>query len=105
MLTDRFIRAALGIMRSRTPCGEETGMWEIVRAGGLMMGPIILFSVVALAIILERLWTLQDRRVFPPRLDQRGLRVVGGNQGRGKGIQGGGGNFPLGKMLGAGAAH
>ena len=39
-------------------------MWEIVRAGGWMMGPIILASIVAVAIILERLWTLQDRRVL-----------------------------------------
>ena len=41
-------------------------MWEIVSAGGWMMGPIILFSVIAVAIILERLWTLKDRRVLPP---------------------------------------
>ena len=34
-------------------------MWEIVRAGGPFMWPIILCSVAAVAIILERLWTLQ----------------------------------------------
>ncbi|HEX9473517.1 MAG TPA: MotA/TolQ/ExbB proton channel family protein, partial [Steroidobacteraceae bacterium] len=55
-------------------------MWEIVRAGGLMMGPIILFSVVALAIILERLWTLQDRRVLPPDLTKRVWQLVEANQ-------------------------
>jgi len=51
-------------------------MWEIVRAGGWMMGPIILFSVVAAAIILERLWTLQDRRVLPPDLTKRVWQLV-----------------------------
>ena len=49
-------------------------MWEIVQAGGTLMWPIMLCSVVSAAIILERLWTLQDRRVLPPdRLqDQKG---------------------------------
>ena len=41
-------------------------MWEIVQAGGVLMWPIILCSIVAAAITLERLWTLQDRRVLPP---------------------------------------
>ena len=40
-------------------------MFEIVKAGGPMMGPIILASIVAAAIILERLWTLQAKRVLP----------------------------------------
>ena len=47
-------------------------MFEIVKAGGPMMGPIILASIVAAAIILERLWTLQiearaARRSSPTR--------------------------------------
>lgn len=41
-------------------------MLEIVQAGGWLMLPIIAGSVVAVAIILERLWTLQQRRVVPP---------------------------------------
>ena len=40
-------------------------MWEIVRAGGPLMWPIILCSITAAAIILERLWTLQDKRELP----------------------------------------
>jgi biopolymer transport protein ExbB len=46
-------------------------MWEIVQAGGVLMWPIILCSIVAAAITLERLWTLQDRRVLPPDLMQK----------------------------------
>ena len=34
-------------------------MWEIIRAGGGFMWPIILCSIASVAIILERLWTLQ----------------------------------------------
>ena len=43
-------------------------MWEIVRAGGLVMIPLIVCSVLALAIILERAWILRVRRVAPAGL-------------------------------------
>ena len=80
-------------------------MWEIVRAGGLMMGPIILFSVVAVAIILERLWTLQDRRVLPPDLTKRVWQLVEANQVSDKVIEALEQNSPLGKVLAAGLAY
>ena len=43
-------------------------MLEIVQAGGWLMLPIIACSIVAAAIILERLWTLQQKRVIPKDL-------------------------------------
>jgi biopolymer transport protein ExbB len=43
-------------------------MWEIVQAGGWLMLPIIACSIVAAAIIVERLWTLQPQRVLPKDL-------------------------------------
>ena len=43
-------------------------MWEIIKSGGWLMLPIMLCSVFALAIIAERLWTLQRRRVVPKHL-------------------------------------
>jgi biopolymer transport protein ExbB len=43
-------------------------MLEIVQAGGWLMLPIIACSVIAAAIILERLWTLQPTRVLPTDL-------------------------------------
>ena len=43
-------------------------MFELVKAGGWLMLPIIVCSVVALAIIVERLWSLQMRRVLPKHL-------------------------------------
>ena len=46
-------------------------MWEIIRAGGGFMWPIILCSIAAVAIILERLWTLQSNRVIPRDLAQK----------------------------------
>jgi len=43
-------------------------MLEIVQAGGWVMVPIIVGSIIAAAIILERVWTLQRKRVIPPGL-------------------------------------
>ncbi len=43
-------------------------MFELVQAGGWLMFPILLCSVIAAAIIAERLWTLQTRKVIPEKL-------------------------------------
>lgn len=43
-------------------------MFEILRAGGWVMVPIILCSVVAMAIIGERFWTLRRKHVVPKGL-------------------------------------
>lgn len=43
-------------------------MFEIVQAGGWLMIPLIICSIVALAIIGERLWALQKKRVIPKHL-------------------------------------
>ncbi len=40
-------------------------MLEIIIAGGVMMIPIILASIIALAIIFERFWALSRRKVMP----------------------------------------
>ncbi|HEY0962740.1 MAG TPA: MotA/TolQ/ExbB proton channel family protein [Pseudomonadales bacterium] len=40
-------------------------MFEIVRSGGVMMLPIILCSIIAIAIIIERFWTLSPARIAP----------------------------------------
>lgn len=43
-------------------------MYELVIAGGWLMLPIILCSVVSTAIIIERLWSLRRPRVVPDNL-------------------------------------
>lgn len=40
-------------------------MFELLRSGGILMLPILLCSVVAIAIIIERFWTLSAARVNP----------------------------------------
>ena len=43
-------------------------MLELLKAGGWLMLPSIACSVIALAIIVERIWSLQVRRVLPKHL-------------------------------------
>ncbi len=43
-------------------------MLELIRAGGWLMWPILLCSVISLAIIAERFWSLQKKRIIPKNL-------------------------------------
>jgi biopolymer transport protein ExbB len=43
-------------------------VFELIKAGGWVMWPLILCSIAALAIIGERLWSLQKKNVIPPAL-------------------------------------
>ncbi len=43
-------------------------MLEIVKSGGWLMVPIILCSIISLAIIAERAWALQKKRICPSHL-------------------------------------
>ena len=43
-------------------------MLELIKAGGLLMWPIIICSVIAMAIIAERFWSLQTKRIAPKNL-------------------------------------
>lgn len=43
-------------------------MLELIQAGGWLMVPILALSVVALAIVLERLWVLRRTRIMPEGL-------------------------------------
>jgi biopolymer transport protein ExbB len=80
-------------------------MFEIVKAGGIVMVPIILASIIAAAIILERLWTLQPRRVLPSELTEKVWRWVEQRQIQDKHIAALQQNSPLGKILAAGLAN
>jgi biopolymer transport protein ExbB len=43
-------------------------VFELVQAGGWLMVPILLCSIVAAAIIIERSWTLRQKKVIPEKL-------------------------------------
>lgn len=46
-------------------------MLELIKAGGWLMLPIILCSIISLAIIAERFWSLQKKRIAPKNLVAR----------------------------------
>ena len=80
-------------------------MWEIIRAGGGFMWPIILCSIAAVAIILERLWTLQSGRVIPRDLSQKVWNWIEADQLSDKLVAALEQNSPLGKLLAIGLAN
>ncbi len=42
-------------------------MWEIIQKGGIVMYPILLCSILSVAIFLERLWTLRESKIIPKK--------------------------------------
>lgn len=55
-------------------------MFEIISSGGWLMWPLLICSVVATAIILERLWSLQEKRVLPKNLTVKVWEWVRANE-------------------------
>ena len=43
-------------------------MLELIKAGGVLMWPIVLCSIISLAIIAERFWSLRKKRIAPKNL-------------------------------------
>ena len=43
-------------------------MFELIKNGGWLMLPIILCSIVSMAIVVERFWTLRRDKILPPEL-------------------------------------
>ncbi len=80
-------------------------MLEIVQAGGWLMAPIIACSVVAVAIVLERLWTLQQKRVLPANVAAQIWDWVKRNELDAQHIQLVHQSSPLGQVLAAGLAY
>jgi len=80
-------------------------MWELFQAGGPFMWAIALCSIIAAAIVAERLWTLQQRRVMPTDLTRRIWTLVESGQVNDKVIAALETNSPLGKILATGLQH
>jgi len=47
---------------------RDGDVWNIIQAAGWPIWPLILASIIALAIIVERAWSLRDSVVAPPNL-------------------------------------
>ena len=80
-------------------------MLELVKAGGWLMLPIILCSVVALAITAERFWALQRRRICPGYLVNQIWQWASSNKLDAARIAHIRTNSPLGRVLAAGLVN
>lgn len=77
-------------------------MLELFKAGGWLMFPLFICSVVAIAIIAERFWSLQSRRIAPPDLIKQIWQWMRFNQVDQERITSLRKNSPLGQILAAG---
>ncbi len=81
---------------------SEFRVIEFVEAGGLVMFPIILCSVLAIAIIAERLWSLRASRITPSNLLTKVWGWMKSNQLDGTRVKELRNSSPLGKILATG---
>lgn len=80
-------------------------MWELVKAGGWMMLPIVLCSIAAAAIVAERLWTLRASRITPPHLLGQVWRWIKDKKLNNQKLKELRADSPLGEILAAGLAN
>ena len=80
-------------------------MWSIVQAAGWPIWPLIFASVIALALILERLWSLRKSVVAPSDLVDRVLTEYRQNGATPELITRTAQHGPLGRILAAGLAN
>ena len=77
-------------------------MFELLKAGGILMVPIVACSILALAIILERIWTLRASRVAPPQTINELWRWIKTKELNGRKLKALQGSSPLGRILAGG---
>jgi len=80
-------------------------VWSIVQAAGWPIWPLIFASVVALALIFERLWSLRQSVVAPPGLVDRVLTEYRANGASPEFIGRVAQQGPLGRILATGLAN
>lgn len=76
-------------------------MLELIKAGGLVMVPILLLAVLALAIIIERFWSLRSKEILPVGLGAEVREWARGRQLDPQHIEVLRRNSPLGEVLAA----
>ena len=77
-------------------------MFELLKAGGILMVPIVACSILALAIILERIWTLRASRVAPPQSINELWRWIKKKELNGRKLKALQASSPLGRILAGG---
>ncbi|MDI9245676.1 MotA/TolQ/ExbB proton channel family protein [Marinobacter sp. CHS3-4] len=77
-------------------------MFELLKAGGILMVPIIACSILALAIILERFYSLRPSRVAPQQTINELWRWIKKKELNGRKLKALQGSSPLGRILAGG---
>lgn len=77
-------------------------MFELIRAGGFIMWPILACSIISMAIIAERFWSLRQTKIAPTNLVANVWQWHKSDQLDAKRIQALRTNSPLGMILAAG---
>lgn len=77
-------------------------MFELIVAGGWIMAPIILCSILAFTIIVERFWTLRERKIAPENLVEQIIKLHQKNRITNEAIEKLYNNSPLGRILASG---
>ncbi|HEY5678947.1 MAG TPA: MotA/TolQ/ExbB proton channel family protein [Pseudomonadales bacterium] len=80
-------------------------MLEIVQSGGWLMVPILLCSIIAAAISVERLWTLQRGRIAPTDLLAEVWDAIKGDRLDAQRLKDIRASSPLGQVLAAGIGN
>lgn len=80
-------------------------MFEMVQAGGWLMLPILLCSVIALAIVGERFWSLQQKRINPATLVSQVWQWYQSDNLTDQNIEALAKTSPLGRVLAAGLVN
>ncbi|HEX4882895.1 MAG TPA: MotA/TolQ/ExbB proton channel family protein [Casimicrobiaceae bacterium] len=80
-------------------------MWSIIQAAGWPIWPLIIASVVALALIFERLWSLRQGVVAPPNMVDQVLAEFRQSGVTPELLQKTASRGPLGRILAAGLAN
>ncbi len=76
-------------------------MFELIKAGGWVMVPIIVLAVIAAAIVIERFWSLRSKDILPPGLGEEVREWARGRQLDPSHIEVLRRNSPLGEILAA----
>ncbi len=77
-------------------------MFEMVQAGGWLMFPIILCSIIAAAICIERFWTLRTNQIAPRNLLAQVWNSIKSNEMDARRVRELRNGSPLGQILAAG---
>lgn len=77
-------------------------MFELILAGGWIMAPIIICSILALTIVVERFWTLREKKIAPPNLVDQIIKLYQKNRITNEAISKLHNNSPLGRILASG---